>query len=63
MSRTIEAIMKHMAASDAKREIALKRTAKFIARWQEGPQTLSGYAPRKLRLVFAPLPLDDRHYA
>ena len=33
------------------------------ARWQEGPQTISGYAPRKLRLVFAPLPLDARQRA
>jgi len=63
MSRTIEAIIKHMVASDAKQETAPDRTAKFIARWQEGPQTISGCAPRKLRLVFAPLPLDARQRA
>jgi len=56
-------IIKHMVASDAKQETAPDRTAKFIARWQEGPQTISGYAPRKLRLVFAPLPLDARQRA
>jgi hypothetical protein len=35
MSRTIEAIIKHMVASDAKQETAPDRTAKFIARWPD----------------------------
>jgi hypothetical protein len=28
----------------------------LVAEWQSGPETLSGYAQRKLRLSLAPLP-------
>ena len=30
------------------------RASKLIAEWQQGPQTLSGLAVRKLRLALAP---------
>ena len=57
MSRTIEAIMTHLV-QPAKRQAARGQTGQLIAEWQEGPKTISGYAPRKLRLVFARSPLD-----
>jgi hypothetical protein len=62
MSRTIEAIMAHMAPLP-KRQAAPAQTGQLIAEWQEGPKTISGYAPRKLRLVFARSPLDARQPA
>ncbi len=39
------------------------RTAKLVAQWQSGPQTLAGYEQRKLRLVLARLPLDANQCA
>jgi hypothetical protein len=62
MSRTIEAIMAHMAPP-AKRLTASANSHRSIAQWQTGPETISGYARRKLRLAFAPLPLDARKSA
>ena len=34
------------------------RKVRLVAQWQRGPRTLAGYEQRKLRLVFAPSPLD-----
>ena len=49
MSRTIEALMTHLARP-TKRQATLAQTRQLIAEWQEGPTTISGYATRKLRL-------------
>jgi hypothetical protein len=53
MSRTIEAIMAHMAPP-AKRLTALANSPRLAAEWQTGLETMSGYAQRKLRLSSAP---------
>lgn len=39
----------------------IEETGNLIAEWQEGPKTISGYAPRKLRLTFA-VPLRNSHF-
>jgi hypothetical protein len=39
------------------------RTARLVAQWQGGVQTLAGYAQRKLRLVLARLPVDANQCA
>jgi hypothetical protein len=57
MTRTIEGIIAHMQPR-AKQQAAPVRSGNLIAEWQEGPKTISGYASRKLRLVFARLPLE-----
>jgi hypothetical protein len=65
MSRTIKAIARHMipqskippVRSKTRRgELGLQsRAANLVAEWQQrGPETLSGHALRKLRLVLAP---------
>lgn len=54
MSQTIQAIeCQQQQQSDA---AAIERKgANLVAEWQQrGPETLSGYAIRKLRLTFAP---------
>jgi hypothetical protein len=54
MSRTIEAIQRHMTPP-SKREVIEPHTPKLVGEWQQrGPETLSGYALKKLRLAFAP---------
>jgi hypothetical protein len=51
MSRTIEASRKWEVGT---RKFGTRaHTGQLIAEWQEGPTTISGYAPRNLRLVFA----------
>jgi hypothetical protein len=58
MSRTIEAIERHMASRPrlAPVRLGLQPSApSLIAEWQQhGPETLSGHAFRKLRLTLAP---------
>lgn len=62
MSRTIKAIERYMmppVRSQARGgEVGLpSRPAKLVTEWQQhGPETLSGYAVRKLRLAFGPTP-------
>jgi hypothetical protein len=51
MSRTINAIMRHMTPKPARPAV---ETVKRVAASQRGPQTESGVAQRKLRLAFAP---------
>jgi hypothetical protein len=54
MSRTIEAITRHMTPP-SRSEVVERSAPKLVAEWQErGPETLSGRTLRKLRLVFAP---------
>jgi hypothetical protein len=62
MSRTIKAIMAHMVPPE-KREPSPVKDSKLVAQWQDGPETLSHHKGRKLRLVFARLPLDPREPA
>ena len=70
MSRTIKAIMRHMTPKPAipaaePRAVQwgrgyrprLQQTVKLVGESQSGPETASGFAQRKLRLVFAPSPL------
>jgi hypothetical protein len=67
MSRTIKAIERHMISpvrsktrlatpSVPRGELGLQPSAPgLVAEWQQrGPETISGYALRKLRLAFAP---------
>jgi hypothetical protein len=56
MNRTIE---QSTLLKSAER-LQPRRKAKLVAQWQSGLQTLAGYEQRKLRLVFARLPLDAR---
>jgi hypothetical protein len=54
MSRTIEAIQRHMTPP-SKREAVAPHARKLVGEWQQrGPETILGFALRKLRLVFAP---------
>ena len=54
MSRTIEAIQRHMTPP-SKREAVEPHASKLVGEWQQrGPETLSGRMLRKLRLAFAP---------
>jgi len=54
MSRTIKAIERHMTPP-SKREAVEPHAPKLVGEWQQrGPDALSGYALRKLRLAFAP---------
>src|SRR5260370_16656459 len=54
MSGTIKAIERHMTPR-SKREAVEPHAPKLVGEWQQrGPETFSGYAPRKLRLAFAP---------
>jgi hypothetical protein len=54
MSRTIKAIERHMTRGSAPQPVRNGRRD-FVVEWQQrGPETLSGRANRKLRLVFAP---------
>ncbi len=56
MSGTIKAIKRHMTLR-SKREAVEPYAPKLVGEWQQrGPETLSGYALRKLRLAFAPSP-------
>ena len=53
MSRTIQPI--ECQQQQATAEKVERRNAKLMAEWQQhGPETLSGYGVRKLRLTFAP---------
>jgi hypothetical protein len=62
MSRTIKAIEHHAISrtrpAGSPVRLGLQPSApSLIAEWQQhGPETLSGYAVRKLRLAFAPSP-------
>ena len=69
MSRTIEAIMAHMAPPQSldhcnRRHISAERltssanSPRFAAQWETGLETMSGYSQRKLRLSSAPSPLE-----
>ena len=53
MSKTIKGIERHLIMAVG---IELpSRDSKLVAEWQQrGPETLSGYTTRKLRLAFAP---------
>jgi hypothetical protein len=62
MNRTIKAIMRHMVLPE-KREPAPAKNRNLTAQWQNGVETIRRYPPRKLRLVFARSPLDERHPA
>jgi hypothetical protein len=54
MSRTIKAIERHMTPP-RKREAVESHAPKLVGECQQrGPETFSGFALRKLRLVFAP---------
>jgi hypothetical protein len=54
MSRTIKAIERHMTLP-SKSEVAEPSVPKLVAEWQQrGPEAISGFALRKLRLAFAP---------
>jgi hypothetical protein len=54
MSRTIKAIERHIA-SRPRPAVVQPSASSLIAEWQQrGPETLSGHALQKLRLVFAP---------
>ena len=56
MSRTIEAIQRHMTPP-SKREAVEPHAPKLVGEWQQRePETFFGYALRKLRLSFAPSP-------
>ena len=61
MNKTIEPSTPRMIGSAGGFEP--DRTAKLVAHWQSGPQTLAGYEQRKLRLVLARLPLDANQSA
>ena len=58
MSRTIKAIERHMipkATFPPARIGFPSGDSKLVAEWQQrGPETLSGYTSRKLRLAFSP---------
>jgi hypothetical protein len=54
MSRTLKAIERHMTQS-SKSEVVERSAPKLVGEWQHrGPETILGFALRKLRLVFAP---------
>ena len=54
MSGKIKAIERHMTQPD-KREAVEPHALKLVGEWQQrGPETILGFALRKLRLVFAP---------
>ena len=54
MSRTLKAIERHMT-QPSKSEVAERSAPKLVReRQQRGPETILGFALRKLRLVFAP---------
>ena len=54
MSRTLKAIERHMT-QPSKSEVVEPHAPKLVAeRQQRGPETILGFALRKLRLVFAP---------
>jgi len=54
VSRTLKAIERHMTLP-SKSKVAEPSLPKPVAEWQQrGPETISGFALRKLRLVFAP---------
>ena len=60
MSRTIEAIERHMKlpvrpGPQSEAATVTSRVSKLVAEWQQrGPETLSGRTFRKLRLVLVP---------
>jgi hypothetical protein len=54
MSRTINAIQRHMILQ-SKAASVQSRASKLVGEWQQrGPETIPGHAFRKLRLAFAP---------
>ena len=54
MSRTIEAIQRH-TTPPSKGEAVEPHALKLVGEWQQRvPETILGFALRKLRLVFAP---------
>ena len=54
MSRTLKAIQRHMT-QPSKPEVVERSAQKLVGEWQQrGPETILGFALRKLRLVFAP---------
>jgi hypothetical protein len=54
MSRTLKAIERHMT-QPSKSEVVERSAPKLVGeRQQRGPETILGFALRKLRLVFAP---------
>jgi hypothetical protein len=54
MSRTLKAIERHMT-QPSKSEVVERSAPKPVGeRQQRGPETILGFALRKLRLVFAP---------
>ena len=54
MSRTLKAIERHMT-QPSKSEVVERSAQKLVGEWQQrGPETILGFALRKLRLVFAP---------
>jgi hypothetical protein len=59
MSRTIEAIMRHMAPPP-KREQAPANSTRLTAQRQTGLETMSGSAQQKIRLSLARSPLNPK---
>jgi hypothetical protein len=53
MSGTIKAIERHMIPR-VKSQTVQPREMRLTGEWQRGFETMSGYAQRKLRLVFVP---------
>ena len=54
MGRTLKAIERHMT-QPSKSEVVERSAPKLVGEWQQlGPETILGFALRKLRLVFAP---------
>lgn len=62
MSRTLKAIMRHMVPPEKRAPVPAKNKS-LTAEWQNGVETIRGYRQRKLRLVFARLPLHERQPA
>ena len=60
MNKTIEPRTPRVGSA---RELEPGPTARLVAQWQSGMQTLAGYAQSKLRLVLARLPVDANQCA
>ena len=54
MSRTIEAIERHMIPRPKRETVQPQMEKNLTAEWQRGLQSVTGSAQRKLRLAFAP---------
>jgi hypothetical protein len=61
MSRTIEAIMRHMVPSSERDAVPLN-TSDISPQMQGNRQVARRRRERKLRVVFAPLPFNHSHH-